>query len=238
MKHYTIGLFGNLGDGKTLGMSVLGHYGYIGGCYVSANYKITGYPNTLLTSGMQLKNVSTDNNLYLMDELWVEMDSRLSGVNVEMSRRILQMRKKDISLIYTAQDIDQLDKRPRRITNIFLFPQVIFNDDDYPIYVKYHYTRKAVSIENMKEYINYLPFFILPVQVNGFDVADNYDTSEIVEGMESEQTVKAKELICKYVNFEGTKTELESILVLDENITKTKAGVIASYIKSKGGIKK
>lgn len=232
MKHLTIGISGNLGSGKTLGMSILGHYGYLEGNNVSANYIIKGYPNTLLTQGMQLKDVHTDRNLYLMDELWIDIDSRRSGGNVSLSQKFLQMRKRDISLIYTSQSLDQVEKRVRQITNLLFFPKTVCDNNDYPIYVVFHYTTSK-NLQFDSELINHLPSFALPVNINGYDVAQNYDTTEIVEGLEDEENDLISTLTATYSGWDGTKTELESILVIEHNVIKSRAGMIATYIISK-----
>jgi replicative superfamily II helicase len=56
-------------------------------------------------------------------------------------------------------------------------------------------------------------------------------SNDQIEEMENEETVKAKELIQKYIDFDGNKTELKSLLVLDEKITKSKENVITDKQK-------
>jgi len=58
----------------------------------------------------------------ILDEVHVYIDSRsgMSKKNVILSYFVLQTRKRDVRLLYTTQFIDQVDKRLRQPTEVFV----------------------------------------------------------------------------------------------------------------------
>jgi len=67
--------------------------------------------------------------VFLGDELWAWMDSRTSGKKSNRigSKILLSSRKRDYHIFYTAQDLSQMEKRVRIITDFEAVPMLIRN---------------------------------------------------------------------------------------------------------------
>lgn len=116
-----IGLAGNLGRGKTLGMTMLGHYFYYDTKYdrVVSNYQsdlTTDYIQNPVEFDDKSQNVE---GIYLLDEIWAWIDSRKSGENELMNEVVINSRKRGCLMIYTVQSMDMIDKRLRNNTDYY-----------------------------------------------------------------------------------------------------------------------
>lgn len=118
---------GNLGDGKTFGMSVLAHY--FATRARRAGLKVDIYANYELQGGKPLYsyrdffNVArSQNSICLMDEAHVNLDSRMfhKGSNIYMTQFFFYLRKLHTSLFMTTPNIRNLDSRIRNLTNILV----------------------------------------------------------------------------------------------------------------------
>lgn len=118
---------GNLGEGKTFGMSVLAHY------FTSkarrAGLTVDIYSNFGLKGSKPLVNykdfydvAKSSNSICLMDEAHVNLDSRLfhKGSNIYMTQFFFYLRKLHTSLFMTTPNIRNLDSRIRMLTNILV----------------------------------------------------------------------------------------------------------------------
>ena len=225
-----IGLCGNLGAGKTLGLSILTRIAHQDGYKVFTNYQIFGYPNTLVKQHVDLKNVPLGSNWFAMDEFWIDLDSRASFSNKLLTRSIVQVRKRHITLACTSQSWDQYDKRLRRVTSLLLFPETVMDPLGYPAGVMYYYTKNTKMEIDDNEAIRGLPYFALPNVIDGFNVCENYDTDEVMEESKNEIETRADQLLEKYCSFEGKKTELTALLQFEESMNKSQASDVAQYI--------
>lgn len=112
-----VGIFGNMGSGKTLLMTILSKYAEKKTGYpVYANYPLKN--SVLVTRFKELLEI--ENGILSMDELWVSMDSRQSDFNVNLSRFIMWTRKKNILLYFTSQLPSQVDKRVRHACDLWV----------------------------------------------------------------------------------------------------------------------
>lgn len=112
-----IGICGLLGQGKTLFLTRIGYYDHKEKRTVKANYMVSFGE---LVNPRDLLEFELENCTLLLDEINTFLDSRVSG---EAERYLdyffLQSRKRNVSVIYTAQMIHMVDRRLREITDIF-----------------------------------------------------------------------------------------------------------------------
>jgi len=120
-----IGAFGGFGSGKTL---ILASYC----CHVAnkPNYKVftnftVKHKNITIVEPIDLLNINpTDYNVLLgLDEVYAWLDSRMSQTKVNrfLSWIILQSRKRNMDIFYTAQLGSSVDLRLRDLTDIVIY---------------------------------------------------------------------------------------------------------------------
>lgn len=118
---------GNLGEGKTFGMSLFAHY------YATrarkAGIKVDLYANYDLQGAKPLRDyrdfykvAKSESSIILLDEAHVNLDSRLfsRGMNIYMTQFMFYLRKLNASLFMTTPNIRNLDSRMRQLTNILV----------------------------------------------------------------------------------------------------------------------
>lgn len=132
---------GNLGEGKTFGMSLFAHY------YATrarkAGIKVDLYANYDLKGAKQIKDykdfyelAKSQSSIILLDEAHVNLDSRLfsRGMNIYMTQFMFYLRKLKSSLFMTTPHIRNLDSRMRQLTNILVDCHKIPGGFMYDIY--------------------------------------------------------------------------------------------------------
>lgn len=136
-----IAIVGPLGSGKTLGMtylifkSVLKYRRMGMRIRVFANYHLSGIPFYYVHTPDEI--LAMREGLFGGDELWLWLDSRASGShrNLFMSRILAKSRKRNVEIFYTTQDISQIDKRIRKITELIVFPSLNKNESICTLYI-------------------------------------------------------------------------------------------------------
>jgi len=107
------------------------------GYTVYANLKLSRkyFPNYIELTGKMIidyvnNEVQFTKAFFILDEVHVYLDSRsgMSKRNVIISYFILQTRKRNVRLGYTTQFIDQVDKRLRHPTEIYITCQNYHNN--------------------------------------------------------------------------------------------------------------
>lgn len=128
-------IVGELGTGKTLLLTYFGWKAYKKGLTVYSNYWVA-YPHVKIVHPLEIEKISE--GIFLADELWTWVDSRcsISEQNRFLSKILLKTRKKRIILMYTAQNLSQIDLRIRNITNWYVFPDF----DIFSNWCKYYVT--------------------------------------------------------------------------------------------------
>lgn len=168
----TISFEGGLGSGKTLGMTYmlyLEHKMYHKKIF--ANYKLN-FPFERLDLNKLVDNLPQLNDVAIGgDELYVFIDSRLSGSkkNRIFSYFALQTRKRKVTLYFTSQFLDQVDKRLRRLVDYRIICSRVSLD---PALFKY-------DVFNLQEFPPTMTTFYL----QGEKVWDLYSTDEIIDFM-------------------------------------------------------
>jgi len=223
-------ILGGLGSGKTTTLTWMGHIRFDEGCSLYCNYKLYDIEYYSLENIFDFKDITTEKNFIMLDELWLTSDSRRcnSLLNIQMSKRILQSRKTHSDVCISSQDFFQLDPRIRNITRYLFEPEIIQHDENgKPIFINLtiydwqHKSNKKISI-------------IIPMQMNfkhGYvDVPESFETDEILETMTNPTEKEYKNLIKKYISFDGKKSDLESVLQIKEGMGASESKTLSKYI--------
>ena len=230
------GTIGNIGSGKTLFITALGYMEWKRGMNIYANYNLS-FDFTPVNLNKEIEVKENKNNLFLLDEIWLSMDSRKSqsNGNALFTKAILQSRKwggklVENNIFYTTQSFTQVDKRTRRITSVLFAPNTIFDKEGKPYCLEVYYNGWVSDIP-------YFPpdqVFYQPLWDGNIYIPDLYDTSEILESMDDGGGELRQRLIEKYMGWDGKKGELKSVLIFDEDVEKSVAGYVADYVIYKG----
>ena len=127
-----IGFMGDLGSGKTLGMTILGYSIYFLSdkkLKIFSNYKVKGaYKIYKISQLFKIKN-----GIILLDELHILIDSRLWRYNKYLVDYFLQIRKYNNFLLFTTQHFKQIDVRIRNVCQYLFYCQRFKNYFKYTL---------------------------------------------------------------------------------------------------------
>jgi hypothetical protein len=177
-----IGIFGGFGSGKTLLLTVItvnasktGRYE----CY--ANFKIDR-KNVSYIEAEDLLDINPEGNMRAfigLDEIYAWLDSRVSSskVNRVLSWIILQSRKRNMDICYTAQLSSSIDIRLRNMTDIAIFANKKYDGFYYDL-----------RWQNENQVFNRK--FFLSANVAQF-YYNKYNTREIVKPVDFDELRKA-----------------------------------------------
>lgn len=232
------GITGDIGSGKTVLMTALGHLQYDTKPKTSiyANYEIKGVDYTPISEVDDFLNIPTPKNLILLDELWKTADARHSMGNLANVNWAAESRKigaTETNVIWTGQLYKQLDLRIRELTQFWITPSIAAKDKqtNKPMLI-----RADCTIFHGEKSVK--KHFLMPTVIKTshgiIDVCDSYDTREKVQKTEG-QTLKEtyKDMIKKYKASPQKIGELKALLVFDEDIPPSDASLVASYIKAR-----
>ncbi len=118
-----IGIIGELGIGKTMSGVKETHKAYKSNLTIFSNHPLA-FPHIKITHPDQFEDIK--NGFCFADELWHLLDSYNSNTERAkfITRILLRSRKKDIHLCYTEQYLKQVHKRIRRVTDIWIYPEI------------------------------------------------------------------------------------------------------------------
>lgn len=124
-------IVGELGAGKTLALAYLGWNNWFKkGRRLFSNFSFYGFPHTKITAIPDLEKMQS--GFFAGDELWTWLDSWEGKSEKQrlISNILLKSRKRDITIAYTTQTMQQITKRIRDITDFIAYP-VISMDGTY-----------------------------------------------------------------------------------------------------------
>jgi len=116
-------LEGELGSGKTLGLTYLAALNYNKGRTIYSNYELR-FPYTYVDTIEMISEM--ENCFAALDEFWLWADSRASHSkkNKIISTVLLQSRHIDCDIGFTAQSFHQIDRRIRHVTDFIIRPML------------------------------------------------------------------------------------------------------------------
>lgn len=171
-----IGCIGDRGSGKTLIMTYEAFNHFRNGKKVWSNYhlKFPKLPNTtqpqLIPNDffINFEKYNLKNIAMFLDEIYVYIDSRSSGSNVNkiMSYFFNQTRKTGVDIYYSSQFFSQVDKRLRFNTERFIIPKCIKKNNE-----------KLIITEICNRDLKLLKKFVLVAKY----VYPYYETDEIIK---------------------------------------------------------
>ena len=130
---------GECGSGKTLLMTYMAYKDYLKGIPIYSNYKLN-FSFTQLTSNFfrDYSKFPIFNATVLFDELSLYYSARRSASkrNLMLKDFIIQTRKRELKLLYSAQQLRLVDVNIRENTDGFYEQEVLVKRGKYPFIVK------------------------------------------------------------------------------------------------------
>lgn len=154
-----IGLEGGLGSGKTIGALRYLMHDYLNGHPITANIDIYGieYEEFKLDDFLnkEKNTIELDNVSILLDEIQIYVDCRTSASkrNRLFSYFVLQTRKRNVTLYYTTQDFDMIEKRLFNFTAIQIMCEKLFAEDYPELAEIYGIDHEDNSILDIRKYV-------------------------------------------------------------------------------------
>jgi len=182
-----IGVLGGFGSGKTLLLAVFGYkLGFNPNYEVYANFHIKGNVEYLTPRKLLDINPKDKRAVILLDEVYSWLDSRvsISKINRILSWVVLQSRKRNMDIIYSAQLGSSVDLRLRDMTDIVIYCECVGNPvkpKGFAYIVEWH---KGIRFLRRKW------FFSFKKASRFFGI---YDTREIVKPLGLEKLKKGLE---------------------------------------------
>ena len=119
-----VGVFGLQGTGKTMLMTALGLIAHKQKVPIYSNYHLE-YPYIPIDSLEDINQIH--DGVFLADELWLWCFSRssMNKLNQDLIKIVMLNRKRNVTIIYTTQNIIQVDKLLRMVTNTWVEPHIL-----------------------------------------------------------------------------------------------------------------
>ena len=226
------GVIGNIGSGKTLFLTAMAYEEWKIKTNIYANYNLRfEFEKFCLNKEIQREN--DNDNFFVLDELWLSMDSRESNKdsNKIFTKALLQSRKwggKSIrnDVLYSTQSFSQIDVRTRRITSLLFAPTTLYDDYGKPFALKVYYNKWVTDIP----FFPHRNWFIVELWDDDIYIPDLFDTSEILESMDTGESEIRDRYIDKYVGWTGKKKDLTTCLLYEDKLDKGVASYVADVV--------
>ncbi len=168
-----VGIFGNLGSGKTLLEVMLAWlYKYKKEAFVASNFRLV-FADLVLSAEELLMQISDLGKGHKIKALFLDELGRIltatdwyTDVNTILGKIFTESRKRGYDIIYTSQSALMVDRNVRRITDIVLLPD--FNDRTKRVTVQTHESKGLFWLQG--DDLNF----------DGSLYFDFYDTNEII----------------------------------------------------------
>ncbi len=167
---------GNLGSGKTATMVWLAQKRKLKGQKIMSNITTTFTDDTDITAPAEILLMHRHKNCcILIDELWTLIDSRSSttGENKFLNDIVLSSRKRGVTIMGTSQMPGMVDKRYRDIADYTVICERRGPDNSLNSTIKAHITKPDFRAKQS--------IIVKTYSFKVRDVADLYDTNEIIE---------------------------------------------------------
>jgi hypothetical protein len=117
-----IAIVGELGSGKTLTMTyLLWKQWFANGARVFANYHLYKIPYMFVGSMKTFNEIRE--GVFGGDELWLNADSRSHSLGkIFVTNTLARSRKRGLTIYYTTQLLDSIDKRIKKVTDFMALP--------------------------------------------------------------------------------------------------------------------
>lgn len=198
------GIFGNLGEGKTLLDAYFANKHIDNGWATYTNFGLHGSQDLL-----SLMDLRTIGDCFVgIDDIVVMLDSRLYTSNVAVTWLLNLARKSGLRIVYTAQVLSAVDLRLRHITNIIIMTKQL----------RFPYFKIKVFDQEGNQYdkktIKYLP-----------KTYNSFDTNRKVF-----QVIKIEELY-KLLDISKNQTMFKPLIQGRYNISSTVAGPLYTALQ-------
>jgi len=213
------GIFGNLGEGKTLLATYLAYKEAQKGREVYANLSLPFAKR--LDTILGLKDVK--DAFVVIDDIIPFLDSRQSQKNVFMSWILNQSRKREVDIVYTSQVLSAVDLRLRFLTNLIFQTYLIA----FPLFRIEVYNCEGNLITSFR--IKYDP-----------EIYNLYDTYEVVEqrirlvDLEKLMVECGKKTVFAHIVKARYNISLESARVIYDLLEKNKIKLLEEFLRNIG----
>jgi len=237
-------IMGDLGSGKTLFMTTRAYLSHMAGVSIISNYHL-GFPHKRIEKITDLDQIIDENIdkafLFVFDEPFISLDSRASHskLNIQLSQRVLQSRKMNMSILYSARFIREVELRLRAVTNWIFCPNIIaLDEEEKPLVLTIERHKRSMQ-GDMSPRGRFMQSTLIPLPNGNFiNSCDLYATEERINKiggerkidtlLKPEEIAKLKEMA---VNKELNKTEMKSLIALEHpGVYKTDAEDLTNYI--------
>ena len=172
-----LGFIGKMGSGKTLSMTKYAKEYFDQGCKIYSNYNLNFKHEKIDIKKLLTMDDDLQNAVILLDEIHIFIDSRESmrKKNRLISYFITQSRKRNLILMFTTQQMHQIDKRLRTNCNYFIMCSKKQVGSEA-------YIRNMIVSEDDKRRVTF---------VKASDYYDLYNTKQIIdftEGLENKES--------------------------------------------------
>lgn len=166
---------GNLGSGKTASLVWLAVKHHAAGRKIMANFRLHPVLEATIAPAEILLMHRHEDCTILIDELWAMIDSRTSmtGENKFLNDIILSSRKRGVTIMGTAQLPGMVDKRYREIADYTCLCERKGKDNSLDASIRLYVTTPDWTMKR--------GMAMKPYRFRVADVADLYDTNEIIE---------------------------------------------------------
>jgi len=235
---------GDLGSGKTLFMTIRAYMSYLSGVTIISNYHLN-FPHQRVEKIADLDQIIDENTdksfLFVFDEPFISVDSRMSGskLNIQLSQRVLQSRKMNMSILYSARFIREVELRLRAVTNWIFCPNIIaLDEEEKPLVLSIERYRRSMR-GDMSPRGRFLQTSLIPSPDGNFvNACDLYATEERINAIQGIKKIDSllkpeemEKLMDLTLDKKIRKTEMKSYLALEyPNIIKTDAEDLTNYI--------